>query len=163
MVDNPLVNSLNEPQQQAALDFENPLLVLAGAGSGKTKMLTSKIAYGLNEGIFNPQSFLAVTFTNKAAGEMKHRISQMVDNINMRDSWVATFHSFGNRVLRQYAPHLGYTTDFTIFDTTDQTSLVKTILKNLRFDNSAANARKISRQIQYFKSDLQAQQEPETY
>ena len=157
------LQKLNPQQREAVLDFDNPLLVLAGAGSGKTRMLTHKMAYGLSQGIFNPQSFLAVTFTNKAAGEMKHRISDLVDNINLRESWVTTFHSFGNRVLRTHAPKLGYTEDFTIFDTTDQTSLVKNILKNLKYDNSAANARKIARQISSFKSDLEAQKEPETY
>ncbi len=154
---------LNEQQQEAVADFDNPLLVLAGAGSGKTRMLTHKMAYGISEGRFNPQSFLAVTFTNKAAGEMKNRISELVPDFNLRESWVTTFHSFGNRVLRTHAPKLGYTTDFTIFDTTDQTSLVKNILKNLKYDNSASNARKIARQIGSFKSDLEAQKEPETY
>lgn len=156
-------SGLNPEQQQAVADFENPLLVLAGAGSGKTRMLTHKMAYGLEQGLFKPQSFLAVTFTNKAASEMKHRISELVDGINLRESWVTTFHSFGNRVLRTHAPKLGYTTDFTIFDTTDQTSLVKNILKTLRYDNSAANARKVARQISSFKSDLEAQKEPESY
>ncbi len=156
-------NGLNEQQQEAVADFEHPLLVLAGAGSGKTRMLTHKMAYGIAEGHFNPLSFLAVTFTNKAAAEMKHRISQLVPDINLRESWVTTFHSFGNRVLRSHAPKLGYTTDFTIFDTTDQTSLVKSILKSMKYDNSAANARKIARQIGSFKSDLEAQKEPETY
>ncbi len=157
------LQKLNERQREAVEDFSNPLLVLAGAGSGKTRMLTHKMAYGIAQGHFNPQSFLAVTFTNKAAGEMKQRVAGLVDNINLRESWVTTFHSFGNRVLRTYAPKLGYTTDFTIFDTTDQTSLVKSILKNLKYDNSAANARKIARQIGSFKSDLEAQKEPETY
>jgi DNA helicase-2/ATP-dependent DNA helicase PcrA len=157
------LNKLNEQQCEAVLDFDNPLLVLAGAGSGKTRMLTHKMAYGLSKGIFRPQSFLAVTFTNKAAGEMKQRMAQMVDGLNLRESWVTTFHSFGNRLLRTYAPKLGYTTDFTIFDTTDQISLVKNILKNLKYDNSAANARKIARQLGSFKSDLEAQKEPELY
>ncbi len=158
-----LVENLNKEQQQAVIDFENPLLVLAGAGSGKTRMLTHKMAYGLATKKFNANSFLAVTFTNKAAGEMKSRIADLVEGINMRDSWVTTFHSFGNRILRTYAPRLGYTTDFTIFDSTDQTSLVKNILKQMRYDNSATNARKIARQISAFKSDLEALKEPETY
>ncbi|MEM7645500.1 MAG: UvrD-helicase domain-containing protein, partial [Pseudomonadota bacterium] len=157
------LSKLNERQQEAVVDFDHSLLVLAGAGSGKTRMLTHKIAYGLNEGRFSPHSFLAVTFTNKAAGEMKSRIERLADATSLRESWVATFHSFGNRILRMYAPRLGYTSDFTIFDTTDQTSLVKAILKNLRYDNSASNARKVARQIQSFKGDLQAQQDPEAY
>lgn len=158
-----LLQKLNPAQAEAAGDFNSPLLVLAGAGSGKTRMLTHKIAHGLKEGHFNPNSFLAVTFTNKAAGEMKHRIRELVGDINLNESWVATFHSFGNRLLRTYAPKLGYTTDFTIFDTTDQTSLVKTILKGLKYDNSAANARKIARQIGSFKSDLEAIKDPDSY
>lgn len=163
MQESQLLEKLNEEQRQAVLDFDNPLLVLAGAGSGKTRMLTHKMAYGLSQGRFNPQSFLAVTFTNKASGEMKQRISELAGNLNLRESWVTTFHSFGNRVLRAHAPKLGYTSDFTIFDTTDQTSLVKSILKSLRYDNSATNARKIARAIGSFKSDLEAQKEPETY
>ncbi len=155
--------SLNEPQREAVLDFDNPLLVLAGAGSGKTKMLTSKIAYGLQKDFFGPQSFLAVTFTNKAAGEMKNRITQMVGGQNLNQAWIATFHSFGNRLLRLYAPRLGYTSDFTIFDSADQISLVKGLLKNFRFDNSSVNARKVAREIQGFKSDLTAQKDPDSY
>lgn len=157
------LEKLNEPQRQAVVDFDNPLLVLAGAGSGKTRMLTSKIAYGLSADAFGPNNFLAVTFTNKAAGEMKTRISGMMSGMRMHDSWVATFHSFGNRLLRTYADRLGYTSDFTIFDTADQTSLVKNILKNLNYDNSAPNARKIARQISAFKSDLTAQKDPESF
>ncbi|MCJ8276485.1 MAG: UvrD-helicase domain-containing protein, partial [Bdellovibrionales bacterium] len=158
-----LVQSLNEQQQEAVVDFENPLLVLAGAGSGKTRMLTNKIAYGILNNHFEPHRFLAVTFTNKAAGEMKHRISSLSPDINLRDSWVSTFHSFGNRILRSYSHHLGYTSDFTIFDSSDQTSVVKTLLKELKYDNSASNARKVARQIQYFKSDLNALQDPDSY
>ena len=130
-INSQLLQSLNEQQQEAVLDFSNPLLVLAGAGSGKTRMLTNKIAYGLLNNHFDAQSFLAVTFTNKAAGEMKHRISQLSPELNLRDSWVSTFHSFGNRILREHAHHLGYTSDFTIFDTSDQTSVGHQRLYNL--------------------------------
>lgn len=157
------LEKLNEPQREAVVNFDNPLLVLAGAGSGKTRMLTSKIAYGLSNNVFGPNNFLAVTFTNKAANEMKTRIGGMMSGLRMYDSWVTTFHSFGNRLLRMYGPRLGYTSDFTIFDTADQTSLIKNILKNLNFDNSAANARKIGRQISSFKSDLTAQKDPEAF
>ncbi len=158
-----ILKSLNEPQREAVLDFDNPLLVLAGAGSGKTKMLTSKIAYGLQKNYFDPQSFLAVTFTNKAAGEMKNRITQMMGGQNLSQSWIATFHSFGNRLLRLYASRLGYTSDFTIFDSADQISLVKGLLKSARFDNSSVTARKVAREIQAFKSDLNAQKDPDSY
>lgn len=162
-INSQLLESLNPQQQEAVQDFSSPLLVLAGAGSGKTRMLTNKIAYGILNNHFEPHRFLAVTFTNKAAGEMKHRISSLSDNINLRDSWVSTFHSFGNRLLRTHIHHLGYTSDFTIFDTSDQTSVIKTILKGMRYDNSASSARKIAREIQYFKSDLNALQDPESY
>jgi DNA helicase II / ATP-dependent DNA helicase PcrA len=163
MNENSLIQSLNPSQQQAVLDFDHSLLVLAGAGSGKTRMLTNKIAYGIEQGIISPHSFLAVTFTNKAAGEMKSRISKLVGNQQINDSWIATFHSFGNRLLRIYAEKLGYTKDFTILDTSDQTSLTKSILKNLKYDNSTVNARKISRQIQSFKSDLNALKDPDNF
>ncbi len=158
-----LIGNLNASQKEAVLDFKNPLLVLAGAGSGKTRMLTGKIAFGLHEGQFSIQSFLAVTFTNKAASEMKHRISGLVPEINLRESWVSTFHSFGHRLLRTHSSKLGYDQDFTIFDTTDQISIVKNLLKNINYDNSSAQARKIARQIQYFKSDINAQKNPESY
>ena len=149
-----MLESLNPSQKEAVLSFDNPLLILAGAGSGKTRVLTHKISYALSEGIIQPQNFLAVTFTNKAAGEMKERLHSLHPNISMRESWVATFHSFGNRLLRSSIGSLGYTNDFTIFDSADQTALVKSILKDLRYDNSAANARKVARQIQSLKTDL---------
>ena len=126
-------------------------------------MLTSKIAFGLHEGRFNTRSFLAVTFTNKAANEMKDRVSNLVPEINLRESWVSTFHSFGHRLLRIHASRLGYDPGFTVFDVTDQISIVKELLKNIHYDNSSAQARKIARQIQYFKSDLNAQKTPESY
>jgi DNA helicase II / ATP-dependent DNA helicase PcrA len=158
-----LLDQLNEPQRQAVENFEDPLLVLAGAGSGKTRMLTHKMAFGVSQGYFGPENFLAVTFTNKAAAEMRQRVMGLIPGINLRSSWITTFHSFGNRILRNYAPRLGYSSDFTIFDTADQTSLVKTILKKLRYDNSSSQARKISRQIQSYKSDLTAQDDPASY
>lgn len=159
----PLLASLNSPQKEAAMDFSNPLLVLAGAGSGKTKMLTTKMALGIEQGLFGPQSFLAVTFTNKAAAEMRSRIAQMLRGHDISRSWITTFHSMGNRLLRTYAPRLGYNSDFTILDSSDQVSVVKGLLKNLRFDNSSVNARKVAREIQAFKSDLQAQKNPESH
>ena len=158
-----LIDNLNASQKEAVLDFKNPLLVLAGAGSGKTKMLTSKIAFGLHKARFNTHSFLAVTFTNKAAGEMKHRVSALVPEIDLGESWISTFHSFGHRLLRTHAPRLGYDSDFTVFDVIDQISIVKNLLKNINYDNSSAQARKIARQIQHFKSDLNAQKTPEAY
>ena len=163
MPDSDLINDLNPSQREAILDFENPLLVLAGAGSGKTKMLTSKIAFGLHKGEFNTQSFLAVTFTNKAAREMKERVSDLVPEINLRESWISTFHSFGHRLLRTHAPKLGYESGFSVFDVADQTAIVKDLLKNINYDNSSTQARKIVRQIQHFKSDINAQKNPESY
>ena len=157
------IDDLNVFQKKAVLDFRHPLLVLAGAGSGKTKMLTSKIAFGLHEGRFSPHSFLAVTFTNKASMEMKDRVSNLVPEINMKESWVSTFHSFGHRLLRVHATRLGYGLDFIIFDMTDQMSIIKNLLKNINYDSSSTQARKIARLIQYFKSDLNAQKDPESY
>ena len=138
------------------------MLVLAGAGSGKTRTLVHKIAYGLCTQKLSAQNFLAMTFTNKAASEMKDRVSALVGE-SLQNPWVLTFHSMGHKILRKYSSLLGFSSDFTIFDSSDQTSLVKNILKNLNYDNTLAQARKISKQIQFFKSDLQAFQDIESY
>ena len=160
LLNHSFLENFNEAQRSAVLDFENPLLVLAGAGSGKTRMLTGKIAFGLHKEYFNPLSFLAVTFTNKSAEEMKERVSKWVPGINIRESWVSTFHSFGHRVLRSHADKLGYGLDFGVFDGYDQMSVIKALLKKNNEDNSSAQARRIARLIQSFKSDLASQKSP---
>ena len=131
-----LLLKLNEQQREAVLDFENPLLVLAGAGSGKTRMLTHKMAYGISKGLFNPQSFLAVTFTNKAAREMMGRVQQLVELASTRITG-GTFHSAGHRILRRYAELLGYTPRFSILDREDATDLMGAALADISPDVTA--------------------------
>ena len=126
-------DTLNEPQKEAVLKTEGPLLILAGAGSGKTRVLTHRTAYLIEEKGVNPWNILAITFTNKAAGEMRERINSMVGH-GSESIWVATFHSTCVRILRRYIDRIGFDTNFTIYDTDDQKSLMKDICKRLQID-----------------------------
>ena len=128
-----LVDGLNKEQQEAVLTTEGPLLILAGAGSGKTRVLTHRTAYLIEEKGVNPYNILAITFTNKAAGEMRDRIDQMV-GYGSESIWVSTFHSTCVRILRRYIDRLGYGTNFTIYDAEDQKTLIKDICKRLEID-----------------------------
>ncbi len=120
--------SLNDRQQEAVLHTEGPLLVLAGAGSGKTRVLTHRIAHLIKEKNVAPWSILAITFTNKAATEMKERANKLVES---GDMWISTFHSMCVRMLRRDAELLGYERYFTIYDTADQKVLIKEVMKQL--------------------------------
>lgn len=122
---------LNDRQKEAVLHTEGPLLVLAGAGSGKTRVLTHRIAHLVKNKGVAPWSILAITFTNKAAGEMKERIGALIGEADVRDMWVSTFHSMCVRILRRYAEYLGYSRYFTIYDTADQKALIKDVIKAL--------------------------------
>ena len=126
-------DTLNEPQKEAVLKTEGPLLILAGAGSGKTRVLTHRTAYLIEEKGINPWNILAITFTNKAAGEMRERISAMVGH-GSESIWVSTFHSACVRILRRYIDRIGFDTNFTIYDADDQKSLMKDICKRLQID-----------------------------
>ena len=129
---NPLLSKLNKQQREAAMYTEGPLLILAGAGSGKTSTMTHRIAYMIEELHINPYQILAVTFTNKAAGEMRDRVEALVgEGLNM---WILTFHSACLRILRKHAEALGYGTDFAVYDPTDQKTVVKNIIKELGLD-----------------------------
>ena len=128
------LNELNESQREAVLYNEGPSLVIAGAGSGKTRVLTYKIAYLLDNG-YEPWSILALTFTNKAAREMKERIARQVGQERARYLWMGTFHSIFSRILRAEAEALGFTPNFTIYDAADSKSLVKTIVKEMNLDD----------------------------
>ncbi len=128
------LNELNESQRAAVLVTEGPMLVIAGAGSGKTRVLTYKIAYLLQQGV-PAYNILALTFTNKAAREMKSRIAQLVGEDTARYLWMGTFHSIFARILRQEADKLGYTRDYTIYDTTDSKNLLKSIVKEMELDD----------------------------
>ncbi len=130
---NELLTSLNDKQQEAVRHFEGPLLILAGAGSGKTRVLTYRIAYLIETHQINPYNILALTFTNKAANEMRERVDQIVP-YGSQNIWVSTFHSTCVRILRRYIDHLGYERNFTIYDSDDQRALMKDICKHLNID-----------------------------
>ena len=128
------LSGLNGPQAEAVLHDKGPLLILAGAGSGKTRVITHRIAYLIQERGVSPFSILAITFTNKAANEMKERVGRLLGAEGM-NVWVSTFHSSCVRMLRKYAEHIGYESSFTIYDTDDVKSLMKQVLKDLNIDS----------------------------
>lgn len=128
-----IYDTLNEQQQQGVFTTDGPVLILAGAGSGKTRVLTHRTAYLIEEKGVNPYNIMAITFTNKAAGEMRERIDDMV-GYGSESIWVATFHSTCVRILRRYIDRLGYDTNFTIYDADDQKTLMKDICKRLEID-----------------------------
>ncbi len=154
-----ILQGLNNPQREAVTTVEGPVMVIAGAGSGKTKALTHRIAYMIQEGI-NPFSIMALTFTNKAAKEMKDRIMKLVDPHAARNVWMGTFHSIFARILRIEAQHLGFTPDFTIYDTDDSKQLINAILKERELDTKAYPAKYILHRISMAKSALYT---PEDY
>lgn len=154
-----ILQGLNNPQKEAVTTIEGPVMVIAGAGSGKTKALTHRIAYMIQEGI-NPFSIMALTFTNKAAKEMKDRIMKLVDPHAARNVWMGTFHSIFARILRIEAQHLGFTPDFTIYDTDDSKQLINAILKERELDTKAYPAKNILHRISMAKSALYT---PEDY
>src|SRR4051795_3622426 len=128
-----LLEGLNEPQREAVLHVDGPLLVLAGAGSGKTRVLTHRIAHLLHTRHARADNILAITFTNKAASEMRERVELLVGRAT-RAMWVMTFHAACARMLRSAAPRLGYTRQFTIYDSADQRRLIKKCLDDLDVD-----------------------------
>jgi DNA helicase II / ATP-dependent DNA helicase PcrA len=148
-----LLEGLNEPQRQAVLHGEGPLLILAGAGSGKTRVLTHRIAHLVGTGQAGPGEILAITFTNKAAQEMRERVELLVGR-RARAMWVMTFHSACARMLRADAERLGYTRGFTIYDEQDSLRLVKNCIEELDIDSKRFPARGIRRQISDAKNAL---------
>ena len=149
---NPLLNGMNDRQAEAVQTTEGPLLIMAGAGSGKTRVLTHRIAYLIDEKMVNPWNILAITFTNKAAREMKERAYQL--NPATQDCLIATFHSMCVRILRRDADHIGYNRNFTIVDPGEQRTLMKRILKSLNLDSKKWNERTILGTISNAKNDL---------
>ena len=129
-----LLEGLNDKQYEAVTKTEGPCLVIAGAGSGKTKVLTHKIAYLMSEKNVKPWDILAITFTNKAANEMKERVEKLVGDV-ASDLWMGTFHSICVRILRRYIDRIGFDSSFVIFDTSDQKTLIKQILKTKELDD----------------------------
>jgi DNA helicase-2/ATP-dependent DNA helicase PcrA len=147
------LGDLNPAQQEAVLTTEGPVLVIAGAGSGKTRVLTRRIAHLLNAVGVKPPEILAITFTNKAAGEMRERLADLVGP-PARAAWVMTFHAACGRILRKEAPRLGYRTNFTIYDSADQNRLVKQCLEELERDPKRFTPRGIHSQISNAKNQL---------
>lgn len=148
-----IYDTLNEQQKEAVLHTEGPLLILAGAGSGKTRVLTHRIAYLIEEKGINPWNILAITFTNKAAGEMRERVDNLV-GFGSESIWVSTFHSMCVRILRRHIDLLGFDTNFTIYDTDDQKTLMKDICKLLQIDTKIFRERSLLAAISQAKNEL---------
>ena len=154
-----LIQGLNNKQKEAVLKTEGPCLVIAGAGSGKTKVLTHKIAYLMAEKNIKPWNILAITFTNKAANEMKERVEALVGDA-VKDMWIGTFHSICVRILRRYIDRIGFDSTFIIFDTTDQRTLIKECLKELSIDDKMFTDRSVQAEISNGKNEML---EPKAY
>ena len=148
-----IYDTLNKQQKEAVMYTEGPLLVLAGAGSGKTKALTHRIAYLIDEKGVNPWNILAITFTNKAAGEMRERVDNLV-GYGAESIWVSTFHSMCVRILRRHIDRLGYDTNFTIYDTDDQKTLLKEVCKKVQIDTKVFKERSLLGQISSAKNEM---------
>ena len=148
-----IYDTLNDKQQEAVYYTDGPLLILAGAGSGKTRVLTHRIAYLIDEKGINPWNILAITFTNKAAGEMRERVDSLV-GFGAESIWVSTFHSMCVRILRRHIDLLGYDTNFTIYDTDDQKTLMKEVCKLLQIDTKQLRERTLLGAISAAKNEL---------
>ena len=148
-----VLEGLNDKQYEAVINTEGPCLVIAGAGSGKTKVLTHKIAYLIGEKGVKPWNILAITFTNKAANEMKERIANIVGD-DAKDIWMGTFHSICVRILRKFIDRIGFDSSFIIFDTSDQKTLVKGCLKDLAIDDKLFNDRAVLSEISNAKNEM---------
>jgi len=152
------LNALNPEQRAAVLHVHGPLLILAGAGSGKTRVITSRIAYLVGEGLAQPDEILAVTFTNKAAEEMRARVEALIGSDCSR-MWVSTFHSLCARLLRREAPAIGLSRDFVIYDSSDQLTVVKQALKTLQIDDSFVQPRVALARISHAKNRMEGPQQ----
>ena len=149
-----ILEGLNDKQYEAVINTEGPSLVIAGAGSGKTKVLTHKISYLINEKNVKPWNILAITFTNKAANEMKQRIENLVGGQATNDMWIGTFHSICVRILRKFIDRIGFDSSFIIFDASDQKSLVKQCLKELNIDDKIFTDRGVLSEISNAKNEM---------
>ena len=148
-----IYDTLNREQQQAVFQTEGPVLILAGAGSGKTRVITHRIAYLMEECEVSPWNILAITFTNKAAGEMRERVDKMI-GFGSESVWISTFHSLCVRILRRHIDLLGYENSFTIYDTDDQKTLLKDVTKRLKIDTKELRERDILSAISSAKNEL---------
>ena len=154
-----ILKGLNDKQYEAVVNTEGPCLVIAGAGSGKTKVLTHKIAYLIGEKQVKPWNILAITFTNKAANEMKERIGNLVGDVSV-DIWMGTFHSICVRILRRFIDRIGFDSSFIIFDTSDQRTLVKACIKSIGLDDKMFTDRSVLSEISNAKNEML---EPDQY
>ncbi len=148
-----LLDTLNKEQRQAASTVDGPLLVIAGAGSGKTRVLTHRIAYLIEEMGVKPWNILAITFTNKAAGEMRERVDKLV-GFGADQIWVSTFHSACVRILRRHIDRLGYDNSFTIYDSDDQKTVMKAVIKRLELDPKMYKERALLSAVSSAKNEL---------
>ena len=147
-----LLNDLNPVQQKAVLETEGPLLVFAGAGSGKTRVLTYRIAYLIQEKRVSPWNILAVTFTNKAADEMRERVERLLGG-SARRPWISTFHSACVRILRRHIDHLGFQRNFVIYDEQDQERHLKAVMRDLGLDFKTYHPRALQSGIEKLKRE----------
>jgi ATP-dependent DNA helicase UvrD/PcrA len=154
-----LLSSLNPEQQEAVLKTEGPVLILAGAGSGKTRVIAHRIAHIVSEQLADPDRVLAVTFTNKAAGEMRTRVETLL-RVDCQRMWISTFHALCARLLRREAPHIGLSRDFVIYDSTDQLSVMKQALREIGMDDSTLQPRLALSRISHAKNRMEG---PETF
>ena len=148
-----IYDNLNKEQAEAVKRTEGPVLILAGAGSGKTRVITHRIAYLMDECGVNPWNILAITFTNKAAGEMRERVDNLI-GFGAESVWISTFHSMCVRILRRHIDLLGYESSFTIYDTDDQKTLMKEVCKYLKIDTKDFREREILSEISSAKNEL---------
>src|SRR5687768_13037896 len=149
------LDALNAEQREAVLHVKGPLLILAGAGSGKTRVITSRVAYLVGDGHAAPHEVLAVTFTNKAAEEMRGRVDALL-GADVRGMWVSTFHALCARLLRREAPAIGLSRDFVIYDSSDQLTVVKQALKQLHVDDGFVQPRAALSRISQAKNKMES-------
>ena len=154
-----ILNSLNEKQREAASHDKGPILVIAGAGTGKTRVLTHRIAYLIESGKAMPWEILAITFTNKAADEMKERISRLIE-YSVDKMWIGTFHSICVRILRRYIDRIGYDKNFTIYDTDDQRILIRDCIKEMELDPKSYNCNSIKA---FISNEKNSRNTPDNY
>ena len=151
-------DQMNERQKEAMLCTEGPELILAGAGSGKTRVLTHRIAYLISGKNVKPWHIMAITFTNKAAGEMRERVDRLVGE-EAEQVWVATFHSTCVRILRRFIDRIGYDSSFTIYDADDQKTLMKQVFKELNIDTRTMKERNVLARISAAKNEMTGPEE----
>src|SRR5918992_2395121 len=154
LVDSEFLSQLNEQQREAVLATEGPLLILAGAGSGKTRVIAHRIAYLVANGHVASDRILAVTFTNKAAEEMRTRVETLLRS-DCRQMWISTFHALCARLLRREAPHIGLSRDFVIYDSSDQLTVIKQAMRQLGVDDASVQPRLALSRISHAKNRME--------